>query len=79
MHNTTLYTRTRKYDGYNVTSSAGREGVQCYVYNSLEQAIINSGFRIQYIKFYGLTNAEKLLKAHIRRKILNKVSQLKKI
>jgi hypothetical protein len=57
-----------EYDGYNVVGGAGADGVECKTYSNLEQAIVGSNFKPQYIKFSGLTVAENLLKARLIKK-----------
>lgn len=58
-----------EYDGYNVVSGAGRDGIKIDIYDDLETAIINSGYKPQYIIFKHLTVTECLLKNKIIKKI----------
>lgn len=57
-----------EYDGYNVVGGAGRDGLEINIYDDLETAIRNSGYKPEYITFKNLTVTECLLKNKIIKK-----------
>lgn len=60
-----------EYDGYNVVGGCGRDGIRIDVYDNLEIAIQNCGFKLEHIKFKYLSVTECLLKNKIIKKIKN--------
>lgn len=60
-----------EYDGFNVVGGAGYDGLEINIYNDLETAIRNSGFKPEYIKFKHLSISERILKNKIIKKIKN--------
>lgn len=55
-----------EWDGWNFVSGAGRDGAKFDIYNSLEEAIVKSGYNPEHITFDQSLNKNKITK------ILNK-------